>query len=76
MIGKARPKGVGGAFPVERPVRICKRSLAKLIWKRSPAIAVVHGGRRARSHRPANRTVTVFPFAVVTVATAFAPAPI
>jgi hypothetical protein len=24
-----RPKSVGGAFPVERPVRTCKRSLAK-----------------------------------------------
>jgi len=31
-----RPKGVGGAFPVERPVRICKRSLAKQGLKAEP----------------------------------------
>jgi hypothetical protein len=33
---RPRPKGVGGAFPVERPVRICKRSLAKQVLKAEP----------------------------------------
>jgi hypothetical protein len=31
-----RPKGVGGAFPVERPVRTRKRSLAKHGLKAEP----------------------------------------
>jgi hypothetical protein len=34
--GGKRPKGVGGAFPFERPVRTCKRSLAKHGLKAEP----------------------------------------
>jgi hypothetical protein len=34
--GRCRPKGVGGPFSIERPVRTCKRSLAKQGLKAEP----------------------------------------
>ena len=55
--GDFRPKGVGGALPVERPVRICKQSLAKHDLKAGPGDSSRSRGRKCRTRTSVNDTI-------------------